>query len=184
VGSPPIIINGTVLTLEHVMQRLDAIENKMLADEHIENLNKRIHNLANKIGSKVGDTLKLLREKEPVVNERVEDSPSRIDKLEAIFSNMSSAFSSIKTIEKTPISKNLKSTHAHRNKDATSSSNNEDLKMISVHPNFVDLIKGPICKNTSLDFVPMSLIIKNLYDRTSRENGCVIEELKTKDDNT
>ena len=29
VGSPPILVNGTTLTLEHVMQRLDAIENKM-----------------------------------------------------------------------------------------------------------------------------------------------------------
>src|SRR3989337_223314 len=62
-GSPPIIINETVLTLEHVMQRLDAIENKMLTEEHIENLDKRIQNLANKIGSKVGDTLKILRER-------------------------------------------------------------------------------------------------------------------------
>ena len=37
VGSPPIIINETTLTLEHVMQRLDAIENKMPTVEHIEN---------------------------------------------------------------------------------------------------------------------------------------------------
>lgn len=47
------------------MQRLDAIEKKMLTEEHLENLDKRIHNLANKIGSKVGDTLKLLKEKNP-----------------------------------------------------------------------------------------------------------------------
>ena len=61
VESLPIIINETILTLEHVMQRLDAIEKKMLTEEHIENLDKRIHNLANKIGSKVGDTLKIIK---------------------------------------------------------------------------------------------------------------------------
>ena len=33
VGAPPIIINETVLTLEHVMQRLDAIEKKMVTEE-------------------------------------------------------------------------------------------------------------------------------------------------------
>ena len=28
-GPPPLLVNGTVLTLEHVMQRLDIIENKI-----------------------------------------------------------------------------------------------------------------------------------------------------------
>ena len=36
VGSPPLMINETTLTLEHVMERLDAIEKKMLTEEHIE----------------------------------------------------------------------------------------------------------------------------------------------------
>ena len=60
VGSPPIIINETILTLEHVMQRLDATEKKMLIVEHIENLDKKIHNHATQIGSRIGDTLKTL----------------------------------------------------------------------------------------------------------------------------
>ena len=38
VGSPPLLVNKTTLTLEHVMESLDAIENKMLTEEHIENL--------------------------------------------------------------------------------------------------------------------------------------------------
>ena len=37
VGSPPLVINETILTLEHVMERLDAIEKKILTVEHIEN---------------------------------------------------------------------------------------------------------------------------------------------------
>ena len=100
VGSPPLMINETTLTPEHVMERLDAIEKKMITKEHLDDLDKRMHNLANKIGSKAGDALKLLKEKETVVNERVEESPYQIDKIEEIFSNLGSAFSSIKTIEK------------------------------------------------------------------------------------
>ena len=52
VGSPPLMINETTLTLEHVMERLDAIEKKMLAEEYIENLDKKMRNLANKTGQK------------------------------------------------------------------------------------------------------------------------------------
>ena len=58
VGSPPIMINETTLSLEHVMQRLDIIENKISNVEHIENLDKNIHNHITQIGSKVGITLK------------------------------------------------------------------------------------------------------------------------------
>ena len=57
------MINETTLTLEHVMERLDAIEKKMITKEHLANLDKKMHNLANKIGSKAGDALKLLKEK-------------------------------------------------------------------------------------------------------------------------
>ena len=57
------MINETTLTLEHVMERLDAIEKKMLTEEHIENLDKKMHNFATKIGSKEGEVFKLLKEK-------------------------------------------------------------------------------------------------------------------------
>ena len=92
VGSPPITISETVLTLEHVMQRIDAIEKKMPTIEHIENFNKMIHNHVTQIGSKVGIILKMLKEKEPIINKRVEQSPVRIDKLEEIINNLGSAF--------------------------------------------------------------------------------------------
>ena len=52
VGSPPLMINETTLTLDHVMERLDAIEKKMLTEENIEKLDKRIHNLAIESGQK------------------------------------------------------------------------------------------------------------------------------------
>ena len=40
-GPPPRLVNGTILTFEHVMQRLDIIENKIATVELIENLDKR-----------------------------------------------------------------------------------------------------------------------------------------------
>ena len=61
VGSPPLMVNETTLTLEHVMERLDAIEKKMLTEENIEKLDKRMHNLANRIRSKAGDAHKVLK---------------------------------------------------------------------------------------------------------------------------
>ena len=46
------------------------IENKIATVELIENLDKKIHNQITQYGSKVGVTLKNLREKEPIVNEK------------------------------------------------------------------------------------------------------------------
>ena len=121
------------------MERLDAIEKKMLTEEHIKNLDKKMHNFATNLGSKAGDIFKLLKEKGTVIHERIEESPSWIDKLEEIFSNLSMAFTTTKIIEETPV-KSKKS----RNKGATSSnSNNGDLKMIRVHPDFVEVIRDP-----------------------------------------
>ena len=57
-GSAPLLVNGTILTLEHVMQRLEIIENKVATVELIENLDKKIHNKITQYGSKVGVTLK------------------------------------------------------------------------------------------------------------------------------
>ena len=56
--------------------------------------------------------------------------------------------------------------------------------MISVHPNFIDIIKEPIHKNKILDFVPRSAMMRNSHIKSIRKKGCVIDELETKDDNT
>ena len=128
-----------------------------------------IHNYVTQFGSKVWITLKMLKEKEPITNERVKKSPAKLDKLEEIINNLGSAFSSIETTEKTPPSKNCKFIYVPKDKGATTSNNSEDLKMISVHPNFVDLIKEPIYENKSLNFVPRSVIIKNMYAITPRK---------------
>src|SRR5215216_5231339 len=79
------------------MQRLDVIENKIATIELIENLDKKIHNQITQYGSKVGFTLKNLKEKEPIVNEKIDQDSTRIGKLEDIITNVGSAFSSVKT---------------------------------------------------------------------------------------
>ena len=62
-GPPPLLVNGTVLTFE-------IIENKVATFELIENLDKKIHNHITQYGSRVGVTLKNLKEKEQIVNEK------------------------------------------------------------------------------------------------------------------
>jgi hypothetical protein len=135
-GSPPLMINGTILTLEHVMQRLDSIETNMITLEQIERLDTKMQNLSNRFGSKLGDAIKALREKESIIHNRLEESPARIDKLEEILSNLSMAFSSINTTKKTP----TKTSKGTRSKGETLGSNKGDIKMISIHPDFVEAI--------------------------------------------
>ena len=60
-GPPPLLVNGTVLTLEHVMQRLDIIENKIATVELIENLDKKIHNHITQFGLELELLLKILK---------------------------------------------------------------------------------------------------------------------------
>ena len=156
VGSPPLMVNETILTLEHVMERLDAIEKKMLIEDHMEIIHKKMHNFATNLGSKAGDIFKLLKERGTLIHERIEESPSRIDKLEEIFSNLSTAFTTTKIIEETPV-KSKRS----RNKGATSSNNDKgDLKMISIHPDFVVVIRDPFIRMKYLNLLQGVLILK------------------------
>lgn len=163
------------------MERLDTIKKKMLTEEHIENLDKKMHNFATKIGSKAGEVFKLLKEKGTVIHEWIEASPSRIDKLEEIFSNLSTAFASAKTIEKTPV-KIGEITQVTKNKGATYSNNSkEDLKMISIHPDFVKVIRDPLGKNEFFKFFPRSIFIENLYAKYLMKFKCLIEDLEKYD---
>ena len=117
-----------------------------------------MHNFATNIGSKAGDILKLVREKGTIIHKRIEESPSQIGKLEEIFSNLGTAFASAKTIEKTPV----KIGRSTKNKGETSSnSNKEDLKMISIHPDFVEVKRDPFCKNEFFQFIPRSIFIED-----------------------
>ena len=50
-----------MLNLEHVMQRLEIIENKVAIVELIENLDKKIHHQITQYGSKVGVTLNFFK---------------------------------------------------------------------------------------------------------------------------
>ncbi|KAE8798954.1 Far1 [Hordeum vulgare] len=130
VGSLPLMVNGTTLTLEHVMQRLDAIENKIATVELIEGLDRKIHNQITQYGSKVGMVLKNLREKEPIVNDS-----SRIGKLEDVITNLGSAFAATQNTPNITLKKTVKSVFVPK-ASGESSNKDEDLKMINDHTTY------------------------------------------------
>ena len=130
VGSPPLMVNGTTLTLEHVMQRLDAIENKIATVELIEGLDRKIHNQITQYGSKVGNFLKNLKEKELIVNDS-----SRIGKLEDVITNLGSAFAAVQNTPNLTLKKTVKSVFVPK-ASGESSNKDEDLKMINDHTTY------------------------------------------------
>ncbi|KAE8786122.1 Far1 [Hordeum vulgare] len=130
VGSAPLMVNGTTFTLEHVMQRLDAIENKIATIELIEGLDRKIHNQITEYGSKVGMVLKNLREKEPIVNDS-----SRIGKLEDVITNLGSAFAAVQNTPNLTLKKTVKSVFVPK-ASGESSNKGEDIKMINDHTTY------------------------------------------------
>ncbi|KAE8820698.1 Far1 [Hordeum vulgare] len=130
VGSPPLMVNGTILTLEHVMQRLDAIENKIATVELIEGLDRKIHNKISQYGSKVGNFLKLLKEKELIVNDS-----SRIGKLEDVITNLGSAFAAVQNTPNITLKKTVKPVFVPK-ASGESSNKDENLKMINDHATY------------------------------------------------
>ncbi|KAE8819706.1 Far1 [Hordeum vulgare] len=130
VGSPPLMVNGTTLTLEHVMQRLDAIENKIATVELIEDLDRKIHNQITQYGSKVGIFSKNLREKELIVNDS-----SRIGKLEDVITNLGSAFATVQNTPNLTINRTVKPVFVPK-ASGESSNKDEDLKMINDHTTY------------------------------------------------
>ncbi|KAE8798273.1 Far1 [Hordeum vulgare] len=130
VGSPPLMVNGTTLTLEEMMQRLDAIENKIATIELIEDLDRKIHNLITQYESKVGIILKNLREKEPIVNDS-----SRVGKLEYVITNLGSAFAAVQNTPNLTLKKTVRSVFVPK-ASGDSSNKDEDFKMINDHTTY------------------------------------------------
>ena len=114
----------------------------------------------------------MLKEKGTIIHKRIEETMSRIDKLEEIFSNLGTAFASTKT----PI-KISKTTQVTKNKGSTSSNDKGDLKMISIHPNFIEVIRDPFCKNKFFNLMPRSIVTKNLYAKSLKNPKCSIKEV-------
>ena len=99
--------------------------------------------------------MKNIKEKEPIVNERINHDSTRIDKLEDIITNLGTAFSSVKN-NPSPPSKISKLMYVPKNKGESSSKETADLKSISVHPNLFAIIKEPFFTN---DFLILCLKI-------------------------
>ena len=126
--------------------------------------------------------MKNIKEKEPIVNERINQDSTRIDKLEGIITNLGTNFSSVKNTPNPP-TKIPKLMYLPKNKGESSSKETADLKSISIHPNLFAIIKEPIATNEFFDLVPKSLIITKKKE-ISKERRCIIEELNTKYGNT
>ena len=52
--------------------------------------------------------------------------------------------------------------------------------MISIHPDFVEVIRDPTCKNGFLKLVPRSIVIQNLYAKSLKNSKCLIEDSENK----
>ena len=94
------------------------------------------------------------------------------------FFNLGTAFASTTT----PI-KISKTTQVTKNKGATSSNDKGNLKMINIHPNFIEVIRDPFCETKFFNLVPRSIVVENLYAKSLKNHKCSIEELD-KDDKT
>src|SRR3954466_5913180 len=103
-------------------------------------------------------TLKNIKEKEPMVNEKINLDSSRIDKLEGIITNLGTVFSSVKNTPSPP-TKIAKLMYVPKNKGESSSKETADLKSISIHPDIFALVKEPFATNEFFDLVPKSLIV-------------------------
>ena len=97
---------------------------------------------------------------EPIVNEKINQDSTRIDKLEDIITNLGTAFSFVKNTPSPP-TKIAKLMYVPKNKGESSSKETADLKSISIHPNLFAIIKEPFVTNEFFDLVPKSLIINN-----------------------
>ena len=127
-------------------------------------------------------TLKNLKKKLPVVNEKINLDSTRIDKLEVIITNLGTTFSYAKNTPSPP-TKIAKLMYVPKNKGESSSKETADLKSISVHPDLFAIIKEPFAANDFFDLVPKTLII-NKKKEIPKDGRCLIEELPTKDGNT
>ena len=94
-----------------------------------------------------------------MVNEKIDQDSTRIDRIEDIITNLGSAFSSVKNTSNPPTTKIAKLMYVPKNMGEYSSKENADLKSISVHPSFFAIIKEPFATNEFFGYVPRSLII-------------------------
>ena len=126
--------------------------------------------------------MKFFKEKEPIVNERIDLDSTRIGKFEDIITNVGSAFYSVKNTPNPP-TKTAKFIYVPKNKGESSSKGNADLKSISVHPNCLSIIKEPFATNEFLEFLPKGLIIAKKGE-TPKVYKCSTEELNAKEGTT
>lgn len=80
--------------------------------------------------------LKILKEKEPTVNEKLVHDSARIGKLEDVITNLGSAFAAVQNTPNFVRNKVIKSVFVPKNSGESSSKKYENLKMISDHATY------------------------------------------------
>ena len=104
VGAPPIVDTNTEITLGHIMERLDKIENSMQGMSKINEIDKRIRGSVSRIDSSIKNvnrTLGSLRAKDK--------NPARVDKIEEIIDVEGTTLSPMQTKKvETPVGKGPK----------------------------------------------------------------------------
>ena len=86
-------------------------------------------------------TSKTLKEKDTIIDERIEQGLNRIDKMEEVIDKVGSAFTPPKANTSASRNKNTKFIYIPKSVSTPPTQRNEDLKMISVHPNFISFTK-------------------------------------------
>ena len=102
--------------------------------------------------------MKNLKEKEPIVNEKIDLDSARIGKLQDIITNLGSAFSPMKNTPKPP-TKTAKLIYVPKNKGESSCKEDVDLKSIRAHPNCPSIVKEPFATDEFLEILPKGLAI-------------------------
>ena len=138
VGIPPTNEGKIEITSEHVMQRLEVIEDNVPSVDMIREIDKGILDGINKLDGCLKDIAKSIKSLEPT---KASNQTIRIDKLEEVIDTFGTTFSSLKSKKKVAsASKMPKFIFVPRNttKVDTSYAGNEELRMVKEAPIFKD----------------------------------------------
>ena len=108
--------------------------------------------------------------------------PLELAKLEDVITNLGSVFAAVQNTPNFAYNKATKLVYVPKNSGEPSSKRDEDLKMLSVHPTYLDILKKPTITNDYLCCLSRSIIFDKIKELPSNYDG--MSGLSTKDDDT